>query len=111
MGNICELFCFGKEYTNTNTNININKNTKSNNIPFLDISNNYCIDNEIEPPSYSEICNVKNREYNNFIIQYEEDYKQNLKKRKQENPEEQEYKSKYSSYKKHIMLHFNNDVL
>ena len=106
MGNIYELFCFGKEYTNTNTNIN--KNTKYNNIPFLDISNNYCIDNDIEPPSYSEICNVKNREYNNFIIQYEEDYKQNFKKRKQENPEEQE--SKYS-YKKHIMLHFNNDVL
>lgn len=102
MGNICELFCFGKEYTNTNTN------TKSNNIPFLDISNNCCIDNDIEPPSYSEICNVKNREYNNFIISYEKDYKQKFKKRKQENPEEQE--SKYS-YKKHIMLHFNNDVL
>ena len=102
MGNICELFCFGKEYTNTNTN------TKSNNIPFLDISNNCYFDNEIEPPSYSEICNVKNREYNNFIISYEEDYKQKFKKRKQENSEEQE--SKYS-YKKHIMLHFNNDVL
>ena len=107
MGNICELFCFGKEYSNTNTN---NKPNKPNNIPFLDISNNYCFDNEIEPPSYSEICNVKNREYNNFIIQYEEDYKQKFKKRKQENPEEQENKSKYS-YKKHIMLHLNNDVL
>ena len=76
MGNICELFCFGKEYTNTNTN---NKPNKPNNIPFLDISNNYCFDNEIELPSYSEICNVKNREYNNFISQ---DYEQKFKKRK-----------------------------
>ena len=76
MGNICELFCFGKEYSNTNTN---NKPNKPNNIPFLDISNNYCFDNEIEPPSYSEICNVKNREYNNFISQ---DYEQKFKKKK-----------------------------
>jgi hypothetical protein len=62
MGNICKPFNFNKEYYNTN------KNTNPNTKPFLDISNNSYFDNEIEPPSYSEICNIKNREYNNYII-------------------------------------------
>jgi hypothetical protein len=70
MGNICKPFNFNKEYYNTNKNTN--PNTKS----FLDISNNCYFDKEIEPPSYSEICNIKNREYYNYIIQYDKDYKQ-----------------------------------
>jgi hypothetical protein len=70
MGNICKVFNFNKEYYNTN------KNTNPNTKPFLDISNNCYFDNEIEPPSYSEIYNIKNREYNNYIIQYDKDYKQ-----------------------------------
>ena len=37
MGNICELFCFGKEYTNTNKNMKktINKNLKKGNKKIL----------------------------------------------------------------------------
>jgi predicted nucleic-acid-binding Zn-ribbon protein len=62
MGNICKPFNYNKEYYNTNKNTNLN--TK----PFLDISNNSYFDNKIEPPSYSEIYNIKNREYNNYII-------------------------------------------
>lgn len=77
MGNICEIFSFNKKYYNTNKNINSVQNRP--NIPFLDISTNCYFDNEIEPPSYSEICNIKNREYNNFISQ---DYEQKFKKRK-----------------------------
>ena len=66
MGNICDIFSFNKEY-----NKEYNKEKKNNNtnhVPFLDISNIY-YDEHAEPPSYSQLRNVKNNEYNNFLSQ------------------------------------------
>jgi hypothetical protein len=63
MGNICDIFsiikennkeCF-KEYNN-------DKKNNTNNVPFLDISNIY-YDEHAEPPSYTQLRNVKNDEY------------------------------------------------
>jgi len=66
MGNICDIFSFNKE-CNKECN-NDKKNNNTNHVPFLDISNIY-YDENAEPPSYSQIRNAKNNEYNNFFLQ------------------------------------------
>jgi len=66
MGNICDIFSFNKE-CNKECN-NDKKNNNTNHVPFLDISNIY-YDEHADPPSYSQIRNVKNNEYNNFLAQ------------------------------------------
>ena len=66
MGNICDIFSFNKE-CNKECNNN-KKNNNTNHVPFLDISNIY-YDEYAEPPSYTQIRNVKNNEYNNFLAQ------------------------------------------
>jgi hypothetical protein len=58
MGNICELFSFNKECNTTNMKIKNNTNQ----VPFLDISNIY-YDEYAEPPSYSQLRNIKKNEY------------------------------------------------
>jgi hypothetical protein len=73
MGNICDLFSFNKECNNECTKECFKEynNDKKNNVPFLDISNIY-YDEHAEPPSYSQLRNVKNDEhnkYNNFFSQ------------------------------------------
>ena len=62
MGNICELFSFNKEYIKecNTTNMKIKNNT--NHVPFLDISNIY-YDEDAEPPSYSQLRDIKKNEY------------------------------------------------
>jgi len=64
MGNICDLFSFNKECNNECTKECFKEynNDKKNNVPFLDISNIY-YDEHAEPPSYSQLRNVKNDEY------------------------------------------------
>lgn len=59
MGNICDIFSFNKE---CNKECNNNKKNNTNNVPFLDISNIY-YDEHAEPPSYTQLRNVKNNEY------------------------------------------------
>ena len=66
MGNICDIFSFNKECNMNKKNNNTNNNT--NHVPFLDISNIY-YDEHAEPPSYSQLRNAKNNEYNNFFSQ------------------------------------------
>ena len=62
MGNLCDVFSFNKETYNTTKNDK--KNT--NHVPFLDISTiQYAEDTE--PPSYSQVRNAKNNEYNEFL--------------------------------------------
>jgi hypothetical protein len=68
MGNICDLFSFNKECNNEQKN---GRKNNTNHVPFLDISNIY-YDEHAEPPSYSQLRNVKNDEhnkYNNFFSQ------------------------------------------
>jgi hypothetical protein len=62
MGNICELFSFNKECIKecNTTNMKIKNNT--NHVPFLDISNIY-YDEHAEPPSYSQLRDIKKNEY------------------------------------------------
>ena len=67
MGNICDLFSFNKE-CNSEYNkecfkeYNNDKKNNTNHVPFLDISNIY-YDEHAEPPSYTQLRNVKNEEY------------------------------------------------
>jgi hypothetical protein len=61
MGNICDLFSFNKECNITNNEIN-NKKNNTNHVPFLDISNIY-YDEHAEPPSYSQLRDIKKNEY------------------------------------------------
>jgi len=62
MGNICDIFSFNKECIRecNTTNMKIKNNT--NHIPFLDISNIY-YNEEDEPPSYSQLRDIKKNEY------------------------------------------------
>jgi hypothetical protein len=60
MGNICDLFSFNKECNITNNEIKKKNNT--NHVPFLDISNIY-YDEDAEPPSYSQLRDIKKNEY------------------------------------------------
>jgi hypothetical protein len=62
MGNICDIFSFNKECIKecNTTNMKIKNNT--NNVPFLDISNIY-YDEDAEPPSYSQLRDIKKGEY------------------------------------------------
>ena len=69
MGNICDVFSFNKE-CNKECNNDIKKNNNTNHIPFLDISNIY-YDEHAEPPSYSQIRNAKNNEYNKFFSHHD----------------------------------------
>jgi len=64
MGNICDIFSFNKECNKEciNERKNEKKNNNTNHVPFLDISNIY-YDEHAEPPSYSQLRNVKNNEY------------------------------------------------
>jgi hypothetical protein len=67
MGNICDIFSFNKECNNECTKecfkeYNNDKKNNKNNVPFLDISNIY-YDEHAEPPSYTQLRNVKNDEY------------------------------------------------
>jgi hypothetical protein len=64
MGNICDIFSFNKECNNECTKECFKEynNDKKNNVPFLDISNIY-YDEHAEPPSYTQLRNVKNDEY------------------------------------------------
>jgi hypothetical protein len=67
MGNICDIFSFNKEYNNEYNKecfkeYNNDKKNNINHVPFLDISNIY-YDEHAEPPSYSQLRNVKNDEY------------------------------------------------
>jgi glutamate formiminotransferase len=65
MGNICELFSFNKECIkecNTTNNEIKKKNNNTNHVPFLDISNIY-YDEDAEPPSYSQLRDIKKGEY------------------------------------------------
>lgn len=58
MGNICDLFSF-----NNTTNNEIKKKIiNTNQVPFLDISNIY-YDEDAEPPSYSQLRDIKKNEY------------------------------------------------
>jgi hypothetical protein len=59
MGNICDIFSIIKE---NNKECNNDKKNNTNNVPFLDISNIY-YDEHAEPPSYTQLRNVKNDEY------------------------------------------------
>jgi hypothetical protein len=59
MGNICDLFSFNKEYNMEQKN---GRKNNTNHVPFLDISNIY-YDEHAEPPSYTQLRNVKNDEY------------------------------------------------
>jgi len=59
MGNICEIFSIIKE---NNKECNNDKKNNTNHVPFLDISNIY-YDEHAEPPSYTQLRNVKNDEY------------------------------------------------
>jgi hypothetical protein len=80
MGNICDIFSFNKECNNECNSeynkecfkeYNNDKKNNTNHVPFLDISNIY-YDEHAEPPSYSQLRNVKNDEhnkYNNFFSQ------------------------------------------
>jgi len=62
MGNMCEIFSFNKECNKECTMDQKNKK----NVPFLDISNiNY--DEHAEPPSYSQLRNIKNDQFNEYI--------------------------------------------
>jgi hypothetical protein len=62
MGNICDIFSFNKECNKecNTTNMKIKNNT--NHVPFLDISNIY-YDEDAEPPSYSQLRDIKKNEY------------------------------------------------
>ena len=62
MGNICDLFSLNKECIKecNTTNMKIKNNT--NHVPFLDISNIY-YDEDAEPPSYSQLRDIKKGEY------------------------------------------------
>jgi len=67
MGNICDIFSFNKECNNECTKecfkeYNNDKKNNTNHVPFLDISNIY-YDEHAEPPSYTQLRNVKNDEY------------------------------------------------
>jgi hypothetical protein len=69
MGNICDVFSFNKECNkechkecNNECNKECKKKNNTNNVPFLDISNIY-YDEHAEPPSYSQVRNVKNNEH------------------------------------------------
>lgn len=59
MGNMCDLFSFNKECNN-------DKKNNTNHVPFLDISNIY-YDEHAEPPSYSQLRNIKNNQFNEYI--------------------------------------------
>jgi hypothetical protein len=61
MGNICDIFSIIKE-NNKECNKECKKNNNTNHVPFLDISNIY-YDEHAEPPSYTQLRNVKNDEY------------------------------------------------
>ena len=61
MGNICDVFSIIKE-NNKECNKECKKNNNTNHVPFLDISNIY-YDEHAEPPSYTQLRNVKNDEY------------------------------------------------
>ena len=63
MGNMCDLFSFNKEY---NKECNNDKKNNTNHVPFLDISNIY-YDEHAEPPSYSQLRNIKNNQFNEYI--------------------------------------------
>jgi hypothetical protein len=62
MGNICEPFSFIKECNKECNTTNIKKNNNTNHVPFLDISNIY-YDEDAEPPSYSQLRDIKKGEY------------------------------------------------
>lgn len=67
MGNICDLFSFNKECNNEctkecNKKYNNDKKNNTNHVPFLDISNIY-YNEYAEPPSYTQLRNVKNDDY------------------------------------------------
>ena len=61
MGNICDIFSIIKE-NNKECNKECKKNNNTNHVPCLDISNIY-YDEHAEPPSYTQLRNVKNDEY------------------------------------------------
>lgn len=62
MGNICEPFSFIKDCNVRNNEIKNKKNNNTNHVPFLDISNIY-YDEDAEPPSYSQLRDIKKNEY------------------------------------------------
>jgi hypothetical protein len=63
MGNICDIFSIIKENNKECfKECNKDKKNNTNNVPFLDISNIY-YDEHAEPPSYTQLRNVKNDEY------------------------------------------------
>lgn len=71
MGNICDIFSFNRECNNECNSeyskecfkeYNNNKKNNTNNVPFLDISNIY-YDEDAEPPSYSQLRDIKKNEY------------------------------------------------
>ena len=62
MGNICDLFSFNKECIKECNTTNMKKNNNTNHVPFLDISNIY-YDDYAEPPSYSQLRDIKKNEY------------------------------------------------
>jgi hypothetical protein len=62
MGNICDIFSFNKECITTNNEIKNKKNNNTNHVPFLDISNIY-YNEDAEPPSYSQLRDIKKNEY------------------------------------------------
>jgi hypothetical protein len=62
MGNICDLFSFNKECIKECNTTNMKKNNNTNHVPFLDISNIY-YDEDAEPPSYSQLRDIKKNEY------------------------------------------------
>jgi len=67
MGNMCDLFSFNKEYNKEyNKECNNDKKNNTNHVPFLDISNIY-YDEHAEPPSYSQLRNIKNNQFNEYI--------------------------------------------
>jgi len=67
MGNMCEIFSFNKEYNKEcNKECTMDQKNNKKNVPFLDISNiNY--DEHAEPPSYSQLRNIKNNQFNEYI--------------------------------------------
>ena len=66
MGNICDIFSFNKECFKECFKECNKKHNNTNHVPFLDISNIY-YDEDADPPSYSQIRNAKNNEYNEFL--------------------------------------------
>jgi hypothetical protein len=62
MGNICDIFSFNKECIKECNTTNMKNKNNTNHVPFLDISNIY-YDEDAEPPSYSQLRDIKKGEY------------------------------------------------